>query len=109
MGINLFIRIKMSVTVLGVRVILVGFLLVDFAVLRPDDLHPVTGVTGVLVKGQGALQLELFNVCGIQPPDIVGALKANFFQTLHITLKTVLFEEESKSPFGVPDHCRICA
>ena len=98
MGINSFIHI-ISVTqsqdtttlssFLGMLVILAGFLLVHEAVLGP-----------------GAVQPEIDEVFLAQITNNLWIVDTGFPKPVRVRLKTILFEEQMPSAFGVLDHCR---
>ncbi len=77
--------------------ILAGFLLVHEAVLGPGGLQPVTGV---LVIGKHALQLESFDGLLVHPHHIIGRVKTKSAHRLEVTLKVVLEQELLQSSFG---------
>ena len=81
---------------LRVFVIFAGFLLVHEAVLGPRDLDPITGA---LVVGEGALQLEVCDPRLVHPPHFFDCANT-FVECLYVMLKFVLEQDPLDGPFG---------
>ena len=73
-----------------------GFLLVHEAVLGPRDLDPITGA---LVVGEGALQLEVCHPRLVNAPHSIDCANKSV-KMLYVMLKFVLEQEPLDSPFG---------
>ena len=95
---SLFQRRKSKAYTLSLRVFVIfaGLLLVHEAVLGPGGLDPVTGA---LVVGEGALQLEVCDPRLVDAPQILDCVN-NFVESLYVMLKFVLEQELLDGPFG---------